>query len=124
MYIGCCTSRFDTIMDKSFLHIKVISLYLLISAVCRISYSCSGFPAPGRKLYFAFFLRSSYFTFISVIDTYPIGDILIEYNTSTPLQISCIITNDSWIAAYPNISSQLRFMKDKSNVPQDKVFIF
>ncbi|GJQ70026.1 putative fibronectin type 3 [Trypoxylus dichotomus] len=89
------------IMDKSFLHIKVISLYLLISAVCRVSYSCSGFAGQGM--------------------TYPIGDISIEYNTSTPLEIMCIITNESLIEKYPNISSYLAFEKNKSRVPADKI---
>ncbi|KAK9680081.1 Fibronectin type III domain [Popillia japonica] len=91
-------------MDKSFLHIKVISIYLLISAVCRISYSCSGFYGSGL--------------------TYPGGDISLEYDSGTPLEITCIV-NKSLNEQYPNVSSLLRFMtKDdgqKKPVPQDKI---
>ncbi|KRT84462.1 Fibronectin domain-containing protein [Oryctes borbonicus] len=88
-------------MDKSFLHIKVISIYLLISAVCRVSYSCSGFPGKGL--------------------TYPIGDIFIEYNTSTPLEITCTITDEKLINSKGNISSYLAFERSKSRIPADNI---
>lgn len=59
-----------------------------------------------------------------LIDTYPRGDISIEYDTGTPLEITCIV-NESLIEQYPNVSSNLTFMIENEYVPEDKVsFLF
>lgn len=51
------------------------------------------------------------------------GDILIEDGTSTPLEITCVITDKDLIRNISNISSKLYFKKDNSNVTDDKVMI-
>lgn len=101
---------------------RLVQLFVVLLSICCVSrqdQSCSGFSSTGCKLIpnlFKILLNINIF-----IDTSPVGDILIEYNTSTPLRITCVIKNKRMIKENPSISSKLFFKKDGIVVGSDKV---
>lgn len=99
---------------------RIIPVFLFILTVCHGSYLCSGFPGKGCKLH-KNLISILVNNFLITADTYPVGDIFIEYNTSTPLEITCVINNEDIIRYDPNISSKLYFKKGDADVPSDKV---
>ncbi|KRT83594.1 Fibronectin domain-containing protein [Oryctes borbonicus] len=90
-------------MENFFYHFKILLFTLFILTLSHTSLQCSGFHGIGY--------------------TYPVGDIMIEYNTSTPLEITCIIMNETLIKENPNISSKLYFKKGDIIIPPDKIIV-